>query len=187
MIFSTNNQNNIDVLVNIEKEQAASLKNNDIFLIYYRQDLKKFFIETIKENVEIFFIFIHLNKPQMITNEVQVFSVMNYVFKIKADKKMIFIEYGTAGNMNNVQFDNSKKTIFVGRKQGSDIEINDDQFSREQFMLFFEENNWFIKDGGNGKGSANGTWLFVKNKYEINDSIVFKVGKSLMNLEKINK
>lgn len=58
--------------------------------------------------------------------------------------------------------------------------INESEVSREQAIIYFENGNWYIKDGGKENPSANGTWLYVDKKYQINDSFIFKIGPSKM-------
>ena len=73
----------------------------------------------------------------------------------------------------------------IGRKADSEILINDNRFSREQAMIYFENNNWYIKDGSIEKPSSSGTWLYVDKKFQINNSFVFKLGTSKMKLDLI--
>ena len=73
----------------------------------------------------------------------------------------------------------------IGRKADSEILINDNRFSREQAMIYYENNNWYIKDGSIEKPSSSGTWLYVDKKFQINNSFVFKLGTSKMKLDLI--
>lgn len=73
-----------------------------------------------------------------------------------------------------------KSVFYIGRKPECDIVLNETQFSREQFIIYFENGNWFIKDGGKENPSTNGTWLYVEKKYQINDSFTFKIGPAKM-------
>ena len=52
-------------------------------------------------------------------------------------------------------------------------------------MIYYENENWYIKDGGKEKASGSGTWLFLDKKYEINNDIIFMVGPSTIKLEYI--
>ena len=114
--------------------------------------------------------------------------MLNYIFKIKvgSNKKELLIEYGTNENLLQVEFNCEKKTEFyIGRKQDADILLSDSQVSREQAMIYYENNNWFIKDGGKDKPSGSGTWLFLDKKYEIKSDMIFMVGSSSIKLEYI--
>jgi pSer/pThr/pTyr-binding forkhead associated (FHA) protein len=114
--------------------------------------------------------------------------VLNYIFKIKVsnNKKELLIEYGVNENLTQVEFNCEKKTEFyIGRKQDADILLSDSQVSREQAMIYYENNNWFIKDGGKDKPSGSGTWLFLDKKYEIKNDMIFMVGSSSIKLEYI--
>ena len=47
-------------------------------------------------------------------------------------------------------------------------------------MIRFSEGLWVLDDGdGTGKGSMNGTWLFVDEPYRVLDKMVFKAGQTL--------
>lgn len=114
--------------------------------------------------------------------------MLNYIFKIKVsnNKKELLIEYGANENLTQVEFNCEKKTEFyIGRKQDADILLSDSQVSREQAMIYYENNNWFIKDGGKDKPSGSGTWLFLDKKYEIKNDMIFMVGSSSIKLEYI--
>ena len=158
-------------------------------MIYYRKDLQKFFLEPVFDNKEVFFVFVKVISPYLLTTESTGFCVLNYIFKIKVNsnnKKELLIEYGTNENLSQVEFNCEKKTEFyIGRKQDADIEITESQVSREQAMIYYENDNWFIKDGGKEKPSGSGTWLFLDKKYEIRSDIIFMVGSSSIKLEYI--
>ena len=127
--------------------------------------------------------------PFLLTTESVAFCVFSYIFKIKVNAnnhKQILVEYGKNENLSEVEFNCEKKTEFyIGRKQDADIEISDSQVSREQAMIYYENNNWYIKDGGKGKSSGNGTWLFLEKKYEIKSDMIFMVGSSSIKLDYI--
>jgi hypothetical protein len=53
-------------------------------------------------------------------------------------------------------------------------------------MIYYENNNWYIKDGSIEKPSSSGTWLYVDKKFQINNSFVFKLGTSKMKLNLID-
>ena len=127
--------------------------------------------------------------PYLLTTESVAFCVFSYIFKIKVNtnnRKELLIEYGKNENLSEVQFNCEKKTEFyIGRKQDADIEITDSQVSREQAMIYYENNNWYIKDGGKEKPSGSGTWLFLDKKYEIKGDMFFMVGSSSIKLDYI--
>jgi hypothetical protein len=74
-----------DVPLNLPEDIVSKLQNPNIFHIYYRRDFQKFYLESIWWNKEIFFIFVRLDKPHVISNEIVV-SVQNYNFKIKPNQ-----------------------------------------------------------------------------------------------------
>ena len=52
-------------------------------------------------------------------------------------------------------------------------------------MIYYENEKWYIKDGGKEKASGSGTWLFLEKRYEITNDIIFMVGSSTIKLEYI--
>ena len=154
-----------------------------------RKDLEKFFLEPVFDNKEVFYVFVKIINPYLLTTETVAFCVLSYIFKIKVNnnnKKELLIEYGTNENLTSVEFNCEKKTEFyIGRKQDSDIEITDSQVSREQAMIYYENGNWYIKDGGKEKPSGSGTWLFLDKNYEIKSNMIFMVGSSTIKLDYI--
>ena len=156
-------------------------------MIYYRKDLQKFYLEPVFDNKEIFFVFVKLLNPYLLTTESIAFCVLSYIFKIKVNKsnnKEVIIEYGKNENLTQVEFNcEKKKEFYIGRKQGSDIELPESEISREQAMIYYEKDNWYIKDGGKEKPSGSATWLFLEKRYEITHDIIFMVGSSTIKLE----
>jgi pSer/pThr/pTyr-binding forkhead associated (FHA) protein len=146
-------------------------------------------LEPVFDNKEVFFVFVKMINPYLLTTETVAFCVLSYIFKIKVNnnnKKELLIEYGTNENLSQIEFNCEKKTEFyIGRKQDADIEITESQVSREQAMIYYENGNWYIKDGGKEKPSGSGTWLFLDKKYEIKSDIVFMVGSSSIKLDYI--
>ena len=175
--------------MNLPEEKIKKIKKQNIFLIYYRKDLQKFFLEPVFDNKEVFFVFVKMLNPYLLTSETVAFCVLSYIFKIKVNntnKKELLIEYGTNENLSQVEFNcEKKKEFYIGRKQDADININESQVSREQTMIYFENDNWYIKDGGKEKPSGSGTWLFLDKKYEIKSDMIFMVGTSSIKLEYI--
>ncbi len=97
-------------------------------------------------------------------------------------------------------FDKEDRVIRIGRMSDCDIKFDDTSLSRYQctyhffggrwflekiqkkYRLYYKENQWVVEDGYNGKGSTNGTWLFVDEFFKIYDGMVFKAGQTLFNI-----
>ena len=130
-----------------------------------------------------------IQNPYLLTKESAAFCVLSYIFKIKVNSdnpKELLIEYGKNENLSQVEFNSNKKTEFyIGRKQDADIEITESQVSREQTMIYYENEKWYIKDGGKEKPSGSGTWLFLDKQYEIKSDMIFMVGSSSIKLDYI--
>ena len=189
MEFLDNKQYVPDVLLNVPEDKKKKIKKQNVFLIYYRKDLQKFYLEPVFDNKEIFFVFVKLLNPLLLTTDSIAICVLSYIFKIKVNKnnkKELIIEYGKNENLTQIEFNcDKKKEFYIGRKQDSDIELPESEVSREQAMIYYEKENWYIKDGGKEKASGSGTWLFLEKRYEITNDIIFMVGSSTIKLEYI--
>ena len=73
-----------------------------------------------------------------------------------------------------IQKDNNKR-YKIGRSEKCDVVIRDKELSRIHCILYYLENNWYIKDG-NDKGieSTNGTWIYALDDIEIKEGMIFK-------------
>ena len=79
-------------------------------------------------------------------------------------------------------FDSRKKQIIrIGRIKNDEIDFNfnDEDVSRKQCMIIFEENNWYIVDGNGIQPSSNGTWFYPEKYYNINEGLIIRMGTTL--------
>ena len=79
-------------------------------------------------------------------------------------------------------FDSRKKQIIrIGRVKSNEIDFNfnDDDVSRKQCMIIFEENNWYIVDGNGIQKSSDGTWFYPEKFYNINEGLIIRMGTTL--------
>ena len=81
-----------------------------------------------------------------------------------------------------ITFDSRKKQIIrIGRikNEETDFAFEDDDVSRRQCMIIFEDNNWYIVDGDGIKPSSNGTWFYPEKFFSINDGLIIRIGTTL--------
>ncbi len=79
-------------------------------------------------------------------------------------------------------FDSRKKQIIrIGRIKNDEIDFNfnDEDVSRKQCMIIFEDNNWYIVDGNGIQPSSNGTWFYPEKYYNINEGLIIRMGTTL--------
>ena len=79
-------------------------------------------------------------------------------------------------------FDSRKKQIIrIGRIKNDEIDFNfnDEDVSRKQCMIIFEENNWYIVDGNGIQPSSNGTWFYPEKYFNINEGLIIRMGTTL--------
>ena len=73
---------------------------------------------------------------------------------------------------------NVKRILRIGRQRANDIDFNfeDDDVSRKQCIIYYEDNNWYIQDGDGIKPSSNGTWFYPEKYYDILDGMIIRMG-----------
>ncbi len=79
-------------------------------------------------------------------------------------------------------FDSRKKQIIrIGRIKNDEIDFNfnDEDVSRKQCMIIFEENNWYIVDGNGIQPSSNGTWFYPEKYFNIINGLIIRIGTTL--------
>ena len=87
-------------------------------------------------------------------------------------------------------FDSRKKQqIRIGRikNEETDFAFEDDDVSRKQCMIIYEDNNWYIVDGDGEKPSSNGTWFYPEKYYNINDGLIIRIGTTLFECQNIEE
>ena len=81
-----------------------------------------------------------------------------------------------------ITFDSRKKQkIRIGRikNEETDFAFEDDDVSRKQCMIIFEDNNWYIVDGNGINPSFNGTWFYPEKYFNITDGLIIRIGTTL--------
>ena len=85
-------------------------------------------------------------------------------------------------------FDSRKKQIIrIGRikNEETDFVCEDNDVSRRQCMIIFEDNNWFIVDGNGKTPSSNGTWFYPEKYFNIDNNIQIRIGTTLFECQYI--
>ena len=83
--------------------------------------------------------------------------------------------YSNEGEYNPIIIQKNDTIYKLGRTEKCDVIIRDKMLSRVHCILFYLDNNWYIKDGNeNGNESTNGTWLYALEDIEIKDGMKFK-------------
>ena len=79
----------------------------------------------------------------------------------------------------NISFDSRVNNIIrIGRLQNNetDVVFADEDVSRKQCVLFYEENNWYINDGDGENKSSNGTWFYPERFFNISENLIIRMG-----------
>ena len=81
-----------------------------------------------------------------------------------------------------ITFDSRKNPqIRIGRikNKETDFAFEDEDVSRKQCMIVFEDNNWHIVDGNGIKPSSNGTWFYPEKYINISNDFILRMGATL--------
>ena len=87
-----------------------------------------------------------------------------------------------------ITFDSRKNQIIrIGRirNEETDFMLEEDDVSRKQCMIVFEENNWYIVDGNGINPSSNGTWFYPEKYFNITDGLIVRMGTTLFECQYI--
>jgi hypothetical protein len=84
--------------------------------------------------------------------------------------------YSNEGEYEPLLIPASNDRIYqIGRSDKCDVYIRDRMLSRIHCIIYYIDNNWYIKDGNeNGNESTNGTWLYANEETEIKEGMRFK-------------
>ena len=78
-----------------------------------------------------------------------------------------------------ITFDSkNKKEVRIGRLKNSETDFSfaDEDVSRKQCILTYEDNNWYINDGDGENQSSNGTWFFPEKYFTITEGMILRMG-----------
>ena len=81
-----------------------------------------------------------------------------------------------------ISFDSRKNQIIrIGRikNEETDFVFEDENVSRKQCMIIFEDNNWYIVDGNGKNPSSNGTWFYPEKYFIITEGLIIRMGTTL--------
>ena len=81
-----------------------------------------------------------------------------------------------------ISFDSrNKQKIRIGRIKNdeTDFVFEDDDVSRKQCMIIFEDNNWYLLDGDGEKPSSNGTWFYPEKYFTISNGLIIRIGTTI--------
>ena len=78
-----------------------------------------------------------------------------------------------------ITFDSkNKKEVRIGRLKNSETDFTfaDEDVSRKQCILTYEDNNWYINDGDGHNESSNGTWFYPEKYFTITEGMIIRMG-----------
>ena len=78
-----------------------------------------------------------------------------------------------------ISFDSRDKNIIrIGRLKNSETDFSfaDEDVSRKQCILTYDDNNWYINDGDGKNESSNGTWFYPEKYFTITEGLIIRMG-----------
>lgn len=57
--------------------------------------------------------------------------------------------------------------------------LEDNDVSRKQCMIIYEDNNWYIVDGDGTNPSSNATWFYPEKYFNIIDGLIIIIDTAL--------
>ncbi len=176
------NKNNSNNLISTSFEKS---KSSILFKIFYDFDKHIFYLMDLGVGYGTFYkieedVVIKENSIINIGESYLVFSFQKKNNDIENEEEIneddLYLKiYSNEGEYDPIIIQSNDKVYQVGRSEVCDVYIKDKMLSRIHCILFYIDNNWYIKDGnGNGNESTNGTWLFANEETEIKEGMKFK-------------
>lgn len=78
-----------------------------------------------------------------------------------------------------ISFDSRDKNVIrIGRLKNSETDFSfaDEDVSRKQCILTYDDNNWYINDGDGKNESSNGTWFYPEKYFTITEGLIIRMG-----------
>ena len=78
-----------------------------------------------------------------------------------------------------ISFDSREKNcIRIGRLKNNETDFSfvDEDVSRKQCILTYDDNNWYISDGDGHNKSSNGTWFYPEKYFTITEGMIIRMG-----------
>ena len=163
----------------VVKNFNTYLKN---FYLYFNKKKNRFFIH---DKSKIYGLYKKINKKIKLENNLIIaFSIYHIYIKKKEKNKIKITCVEDQNNIIYTEILNNDKEITIGRNLNCIVHLDNENISRIQMSLLFENENWYIYDGYNEKESLNGIWLnFINNKMKIENSNIIKIGKLIIIIE----
>ena len=165
---------------NLDKYQVKSLRGSGCFLKIDKKIVKYYYNNYFVNNLQIL-------------ENGDLFSFSNFLLQVKIDIKsedidnrnevtstLLTLEVLFGENdRRKISFDSKdKKIIRIGRlkNEETDFTFPDEDVSRKQCILTYDDNNWYINDGDGENPSSNGTWFFPEKYFNITEGMILRMG-----------
>ena len=176
------NKNNSNNLISTSFEKS---KSSILFKIFYDFDKHIFYLMDLGVGYGTFYkieedVVIKENSIINIGESYLVFSFQKKNNDIENEEEIneddLYLKiYSNEGEYDPIIIQSNDKVYQVGRSEVCDVYIKDKMLSRIHCILFYIDNNWYIKDGNeSGNESTNGTWVYANEEAEIKEGMKFK-------------
>ncbi|MCQ2819323.1 MAG: FHA domain-containing protein [archaeon] len=181
-----------DYVLSIPEENTENIPPI-IFKIFYNKNDSSFYLSTDSPGVSADFImFFKIDKPMKIDKKYLISLGESHFSVDISDEKLQTLQIDLTSEMDGSKrfvFNKNNNKITIGRGKKCDIILHQLSYSRVQTSFVFnnEENCWYMYDGNLGKGSTNGTWIFLNWPLKIENNLIFRVGQSLLGVNLIEE
>jgi hypothetical protein len=170
-----------------KKSENEEAKKNLFFRVYYNFDMGLYYIKDMGGGYGTFYKIEEeiIIKEKSLVNIGETYLLFSFnkgnKFKDLNDDDLIIKVYSNKIEEQIVVKNTTKEYLF-GRAEKCDFVIEDKMLSRIHCIIYYLENNWYIKDGNaTGQESTNGTWIFLQEDMEIKEGMKFKSNNCTFN------
>lgn len=165
---------------NLDQYQVKSLRGSGCFL-------------KIDKKIVKIYINIYINLYLQLLETGDLFSFSNFLIQVNIEIKseeinnrnivvssLLTLEVLFGDDQRRkITFDSkNKKEVRIGRLKNSETDFTfaDEDVSRKQCILTYEDNNWYINDGDGHNESSNGTWFYPEKYFTITEGMIIRMG-----------
>ena len=181
------------------KEDVIESIEDYVFIVFYREETKSYFIKFSDNNSINKEIFLHIRGNMFIPiKQTEVIFFGKVILELKPNYKkgnISIINLTQTDTNNNIQLQTNKnisnfnlknkQLITIGRNNNCDVIVNGEGVSKIQCTLKYsqEQKIWILQDGTDDKQSYNGTWVVANHSYPLYNDMEIEI---MSNTIKVN-
>ena len=195
LIYFGSNSKTSKFKCEVELNLANDFNLEYVFLISYNKDNKLFYIKGNEFSFSSIF-FLPSIQMQLISEYIlrskEIVSIGSTIFLIERSKEDIAIYQLNQKGEKIKEFlfnQKNKNTIFIGNDKNCDVATLGLGNQTIQATLFWNNNNWILKDGTKYSISTISSWIYFTHSFEIRSGMILRIygSKLIFNFTTINK